>query len=244
MIFQKAFFAVLFSIISILLFSSTDSRSESTFSLDKMSPQQISEWNAREKSLRNDHAVCVEHCGGKKDCEAACRRALDARLRAAYNGITGGLASRTPPEDLSSHSSCPFCGMDRKKFSHSRVFIVFDDGTKSGTCSIHCAAIELALNIDKTPKEIWVGDFDTRQLVDAEKAYWVIGGDKPGVMTKRAKWAFETREKADAFIKSSGGKISVMDEAFKAAFEDMYEDTRMIIERRKMKRMKEQKTGR
>lgn len=38
-----------------------------------------------------------------------------------------------------------------------------------------------------------VGDYNTKRLIDAEKAVWVIGGGKQGVMTKRAKWAFEKR---------------------------------------------------
>jgi nitrous oxide reductase accessory protein NosL len=231
------------SVVSCLLltiFAIADCRSEGGFSVEKMSAQQTSEWKAKEKALRDDYSVCVEHCGGKKDCVAACQRALDARMMAAYNGITGRQL-KSPVDDIAKHSSCPLCGMDRKKFAHSRVLIVFEDGTESGTCSIHCAAIELALNIDKTPKEIWVGEYDGGKLIDAERAYWVIGGDKPGVMTKRAKWAFETREKAEAFVKASGGKVSVMDEAFKAAFEDMYEDTKMIIERRKMKRIQQHK---
>jgi len=54
-------------------------------------------------------------------------------------------------------------------------------------------------------------------------------------MTKRAKWAFEKKEDAGAFIKDNGGKIAAFDEAIKAAYEDMYEDTKMIREKRKMK---------
>lgn len=42
-------------------------------------------------------------------------------------------------------------------------------------------------------------------LIDAEKAFWVIGGSKPGVMTKRAKWAFEKKEAADKFMLDNGG---------------------------------------
>ena len=95
-------------------------------------------------------------------------------------------------EDITAHPSCPYCGMDRQKFGHSRVFIEFDDGSTLGTCSIHCAAIDLAVNIDKTPVTIQVGDYDTKQLIDAETAFWIIGGNKMGVMTTRAKWAFGT----------------------------------------------------
>ncbi|HQG31152.1 MAG TPA: nitrous oxide reductase accessory protein NosL [Deltaproteobacteria bacterium] len=141
-------------------------------------------------------------------------------------------------DDTAAYKSCKYCGMDRTKFSHSRTLVTYDDGTVVGTCSIHCAAVELALNIDKTPTSIEVGDYNTRKLIDASKAFWVVGGDKPGVMTKRAKWAFESREDADAFVKANGGGISSYDEAIKGSYEDMYADTNMIRERRKMKMMK------
>jgi nitrous oxide reductase accessory protein NosL len=36
-----------------------------------------------------------------------------------------------------------------------------------------------------------VSDYNTNRLIDAKKAYWVVGGNKSGIMTKRAKWAFE-----------------------------------------------------
>jgi nitrous oxide reductase accessory protein NosL len=83
-----------------------------------------------------------------------------------------------------------------------------------------------------------VGDFKTKKLIDAEKAFWVIGGSKPGVMTKRAKWAFESKADADAFIKENGGKPASFDEAIKASYEDMYADTKMIRDKRKMMKMK------
>lgn len=138
--------------------------------------------------------------------------------------------------DVGRHPSCPYCGMDREKFGHSRMLIEYDDGSTAGLCSLHCAAIELALHIDKTPKGIWVGDYKTRKLIDAEKVFWVIGGSKTGVMTRRAKWAFERREEAGEFIKEYGGEIVSFEQAIKAAYEDMYTDTQMIRERRKMRR--------
>jgi len=140
--------------------------------------------------------------------------------------------------DIQKHGSCGYCGMNREQFSHSRMLIVYDDGSEAGVCSVHCAAVDLALKLDKTPVSIHVGDVNTRKLIDAEKASWVIGGDRPGVMTKRAKWAFENKADADAFIKSHGGTTASFDEAVKASYEDMNADTKMIRERRKMKRMK------
>jgi hypothetical protein len=128
--------------------------------------------------------------------------------------------------------------MDREKFAHSRMLIEYDDGTQVGTCSLHCTAIDLALNLDKTPKLLWVGDYSTKALINAEKAFWVIGGAKPGVMTKRAKWAFAHKEEADKFLKENGGNLTDFDGALKAAYEDIAEDTKMIRERRRMMRQK------
>jgi copper chaperone NosL len=133
---------------------------------------------------------------------------------------------------------CGYCGMLTDQFPHSRMVITNDDGSGATLCSLHCAAIEFAVNVDKTPKNIQVGDFNTKQLIDAEKAAWVIVGDKPGVMSRRGKWAFGTQADAQAFVNSNGGKLATFDEAMKAAYEDMHEDTKMIRERRKMKRLK------
>jgi nitrous oxide reductase accessory protein NosL len=144
-------------------------------------------------------------------------------------------------DDIKQYSSCKYCGMDRQKFAHSRILIEYDDGSTVGTCSIHCAAIDLAIHIDKTPKAIQVGDYNSKALIDAEKALWVIGGNKMGVMTKRAKWAFEKKEDAEKFIKENGGENATFDVAMKAAYEDMYADTKMIREKRKMMKMQHKK---
>jgi nitrous oxide reductase accessory protein NosL len=135
-------------------------------------------------------------------------------------------------------ASCPLCGMEQEKFGHTWMVIEYEDGPTKGFCTIHCAAIELAQAIDKTPKSIKVGDYNTKKLIDAEKAYWVIGGSKMGVMTKRAKWAFEKKEDAEKFIKENGGTLATFDDSMKAAYEDMYADTKMIREKRKMMKQK------
>jgi copper chaperone NosL len=134
--------------------------------------------------------------------------------------------------------ACPFCGMEKEKFGYSWMVLEYDDGKKQGFCSIHCASLDLALNIDKTPSKIYVGDYKSKKLIDAEKAYWVIGGNKPGVMTKRAKWAFADKKEAEVFMKENGGAAATFDEAMKAAYEDMYTDTKMIRDKRKMMKMR------
>ncbi len=139
-------------------------------------------------------------------------------------------------EDQVKHKSCTYCGMDRVKWDFSRVFIEYDDGGTDGTCSLHCAAVSLALNLDKAPAAIWVADYGTKQLIRAETAFWVVGGSKPGVMSKRAKWAFADQAAAQAFIAENGGAEAAFEQAVKVAYEDMYEDTRMIRDRRAARR--------
>jgi copper chaperone NosL len=140
-------------------------------------------------------------------------------------------------DDLQAYPACKYCGMDRKQFAHSRMLIEYEGAPAAATCSIHCVAVDFALNIDKMPKTISVGDYDSKALIDAEKAYWVIGGSQMGVMSKRAKWAFGKKDYAEKFVKANGGQLATFDEAMKAAYEDMYSDTKMIREKRKMKKM-------
>ncbi len=139
-------------------------------------------------------------------------------------------------DDIQAHPTCKYCGMDRQQFAHSRMLIEYEDGTSTAVCSIHCAAIDVAVNMGKMPKTLHVGDFNTKKLINAESATWVIG-NKPGVMTKRAKWAYEKKEDAESFVKENGGAVSTFEQAMKASYEDMYSDTQMIREKRKMKRM-------
>ena len=151
--------------------------------------------------------------------------------------LTGSVALWAIDNDVKEIPACKYCGMNRETFAHSRMLIEYDDGTIVGTCSLHCVSVDLALNLDKAPKTIQVGDYGTKTLIDAEKATWVIGGGKQGVMTKNAKWAFANKADAEKFQKEYGGRIAGFDEALEAAYKDLADDTKMIRERRKMRKM-------
>lgn len=140
--------------------------------------------------------------------------------------------------DIAAHQSCNYCGMNRTKFAHSRMLVEYDDGSAVGVCSLRCAAVELVNSLDKSPLRIGVGDYADQKLIDAEKAVWVVGGKKPGVMTANAKWAFATKEKAEGFIKENGGVVATFETAIQSAYQDIYQDTRAIRERRKARRAK------
>jgi len=148
------------------------------------------------------------------------------------------VATAAVGSDVKTYADCKYCGLSREKFSFSRILIEYDDGTVIGLCSIHCAAVDLANQRDRAPQSIKVGEYTSRQLIDAEKAFWVIGGTRQGVMTKQAKWAFAKKGDAEKFIKENGGTLATFDQVMKAAYDDMYQDSKMLREKRKMMRMK------
>jgi len=123
-------------------------------------------------------------------------------------------------DDISEHRNCTQCGMDRKAYGYSRMLIVYEDGAEAGVCSLHCAVVELDANKGRKVKSLLVADRDTRSLIEAETAVWVMGGKKRGIMTQRPKWAFSTKAAAEDFIKSNGGAIISWADALAAARED------------------------
>jgi nitrous oxide reductase accessory protein NosL len=124
-------------------------------------------------------------------------------------------------DDIARHRFCGECGMDRKAYGFSRMLIVYDDGAEVGTCSLHCTAAALGKAPGKTAKSILAADRDRTELVDAEKATWVMGGKKRGVMTAVPKWAFGAKDAAEAFVKAQGGKIVPWAEALEAARQEV-----------------------
>ena len=141
-------------------------------------------------------------------------------------------------DDVKAAPSCRHCGMDREKFATSRMVVNYEDGSSAGTCSIRCTAVELATTLDKAPRSIQVADLPTKQLIDAEKASWVVVAGKPGVMTRHGKWAFADRAAAEAYARANGGAVVSFEEAMKAAYGDLYQDDVMLREKRKMMRQK------
>ena len=79
--------------------------------------------------------------------------------------------------------SCHYCGMYRSQFGHSWVILEHDNSLATGVCSVHCAVIHMALHTDKSTNRITVGDYNSHKPIDADRAFWVIGGNKLGVMT-------------------------------------------------------------
>jgi nitrous oxide reductase accessory protein NosL len=107
--------------------------------------------------------------------------------------------------------------MNRTTFAHSRMLIKYADGSSTGTCSIYCIATDMKAAKGKQVKSIQVADYISKKLIDARKAAWVIGGDKSGVMTPIAKWAFADKKTAKGFVAEHGGKLANFDEVLDAS---------------------------
>ena len=124
-------------------------------------------------------------------------------------------------DSVENHKLCDNCGMDLTVFANSRMLLQFDDGTSAAVCSIHCAVEEIIHNCCKQVVSLMVADYTTAKLINAKSAFWVIGGNVDGVMTDQAKWAFATEEDARKFVKEHGGKAATLEEAMKAAKEEI-----------------------
>ncbi len=148
--------------------------------------------------------------------------------------------------ELEKYAKCPYCGMDRKDYHFSRHLIHYGDDLVDGTCSIHCAAISLALNLDRSPKVIYAPDnsaaSDIKPLVEVEKLTYVIGGGLKTVMSKLAKTSFSSKEEAAAIVAKEGGETADFNRALTLAYTNMAEDTMQIRKNReeRRKRMMEQ----
>ena len=134
--------------------------------------------------------------------------------------------------ELQKYPRCPYCGMDRTEYHYSRHLVQYDDDLVDGTCSIHCLAISLSLNMDRMPKEIYAADFgaadDIKPLVEVDKATYLIGSKLPGTMSKKSKRAFASANAAKAAQAEQGGETGGFDEALREAYLGMAENTMMV----------------
>lgn len=150
-------------------------------------------------------------------------------------------------DELAKYPKCPYCGMDRTEYQHSRHLVQYDDDLVDGTCSIHCLAISLALNLDRGPKAIHAADFGSKEvvkpLIPVDTATYLIGSKIKGTMTAVSKVGFAEKGAAEAAKAEQGGELGGFDEALTQAYLSMAKDTLMIRKNRaeKIRKMMEKK---
>jgi nitrous oxide reductase accessory protein NosL len=157
------------------------------------------------------------------------------------NGLARFLKTDTDPltNEFEKYPRCPYCGMMRKMFSQTRHLIVYEDDAVDGTCSLHCAAISLALNLDRVPKVIYAGDAgaagEVKPLVDSAAMTYVIDPARPGTMTAVSKYAYADKAQAEAAA-GPDAKLADFDTALVDAYNGMAQDTIRIRKRRAERR--------
>lgn len=144
--------------------------------------------------------------------------------------------------DIDKFQKCPYCGMDRQQYHHSRMLVHYSDDLADGTCSLHCAAISLSLNVDREPKGIYVADnasgIEIKPLIEVDHATFLIGSQIKGVMTRRSKVAYGSEEAAKASQAANGGELANFDQVLLAVYTDMSQDVMMIRRNRAERRRK------
>ncbi|MFN3478984.1 MAG: nitrous oxide reductase accessory protein NosL [Thermodesulfovibrionales bacterium] len=128
----------------------------------------------------------------------------------------------SPLLDLSSinrraeHKGCDNCRMDLNKWAGTRYEFETSKG-RFYTCSIHCLAVMAYYKLGEEPKKVKVAEYlRPERMLDAGKAFYVIGSSVPGTMSPVSIIAFSSPDEAEKFSRRFGGKVT----DFKAALEE------------------------
>ena len=115
-------------------------------------------------------------------------------------------------------ASCAICGMHLPTFYKTNHAADTKYGTRQ-YCSLHCLVHDNEIN--KTDlSNVMVVDTDTLQFIPALEAYYVVGSNKPGTMSRVSKYAFKSKAAAEAFAKKHGGKVMRFYDAYDIAIKD------------------------
>ncbi len=129
---------------------------------------------------------------------------------------------------------CPVCGMNIKKFYKTSHASKLQNGTNRQYCSIRCLAVDMEeYGIDTN--NINVVDAKTQKLINAKKAFYVVGSKVKGTMSKVSKLAFEKESDAKEFKKKYRGKIVNFNTALQMAQKSLKKDIAMINKKKKKK---------
>ncbi|MCK9473121.1 nitrous oxide reductase accessory protein NosL [Sulfurimonas sp.] len=122
---------------------------------------------------------------------------------------------------------CPVCGMKIGMFYKTSHASKIHDDKQRQYCSIRCLAVDMKehdINLD----DIKVVDVTSQKLIDANSAFYVVGSDVQGTMTKVSKLAFADKKAAEAFSDEHGGKIVDFKTTLKMAQDSLSSDIQMV----------------
>ena len=90
--------------------------------------------------------------------------------------------------------SCFYCGMKKSEYGHSWMIVNYNDHSTGEFCSLHCACIDMLMHGEKTAATVLVADYYTKKFIEADQAFWIIGGGKPGVNRKKRRIQFRDQQ--------------------------------------------------
>lgn len=113
---------------------------------------------------------------------------------------------KTPPV-YTEKVRCDNCGMDRNRYARTRY--EFDTGKgKFHTCSIYCVVV-MGRKLGEKPVNVRVAEYlHPERMIDADRAFYVVGSKAPGTMTRVSKPAFPNKAEAEGFIGKYGGVLT------------------------------------
>lgn len=113
--------------------------------------------------------------------------------------------------------ACSNCGMDLVMFYKTSHAVKLKDGGVKQYCSMHCLSADNVY----AGNESSVVDTNSLQLISVQNSYYVVGSSKSGTMSRVSKYAFASKEEADAFCAEFGGKVMRFAEAVKIAKDEL-----------------------
>jgi nitrous oxide reductase accessory protein NosL len=125
------------------------------------------------------------------------------------------------PKKYTQKERCDNCGMDRNKWARTRHEFETSKG-KFYTCSIHCVAA-MDIKLKEESKNVKAAEYlYPERMLDAEKAFYVIGSTAPGTMTPKSKIAFSSKDEAEKFAKRYGGVVGIFKDAMSEAYKEIH----------------------
>jgi len=128
---------------------------------------------------------------------------------------------------------CSVCGMKLSMFYKTSHLAQLEDGTKKQYCSIRCLAMDIEKHKNMT--NFQVVDAKTEKVIDANKAFYLVGSSIPGTMTKVSKLAFELKKDAFEFQSKYKGKIVDFSTALEMAKSSLIKDIMMVTKKKQKK---------
>jgi nitrous oxide reductase accessory protein NosL len=129
---------------------------------------------------------------------------------------------------------CPVCGMSIRKFYKTSHTAKLKDGTNRQYCSMRCLVFDHKKHHIK-PDSLKAVDNKTEKQIQVKDAFYVVGSDISGTMSKISKLPFSRKNDALRFIKEHGGRVKTFDKTFKLAVSSLQKDTLMTQKRKKKK---------